>query len=951
MSDFIKSSENFVRSELSSERRFSGDCLKDAIRVPMMDISNSGADIHSFHADIKPIQQLNPTIDPPSEVRDFTADSLASVHVNQVKTDQICQGNVNSNAHDAMKSTDLFNQPSMAKVTESNAQIEAAIIAFVDGTCTDPDFLHQMKAYIAQNILDPEFESRYGKLLQSKSKLTRSACAMKRDVSAISVEDLNENNMNVDDPNCDDLSDQSENCIASKKLHLSENAHDDIHTQNLNAVKDETEFEKFKSDFNKTKSPLQVLNSGFSVGVDNDVMNVSLAAAIETMPKKDKGSIKAMKKRIEDVRKQDKKRLPTLSKTINLFSNTEQKSWIQTPLIKNVSFTTTGEGIKIDVNMDDPKTGQKQNGSYANAVSGPKKVDYTKLIDPIVYCPPKVLDDGEKVAVIQPCFIEKAKQESKTQLYGYFVGLELNLKFVRANLYKMWRKFGITNIGANGTGVFFFKFRNEEGLNEVLKLGPWAVDGVPLCLYKWKMGAKMIKVEPENIPIWTTFTNLPLELWNTTCICQLASCIGKPLVFDNVTAEKCVKPNGATGFARVLIEINARDQLLDKVRAVYLSDDPGGEESVVVNVKYQQHPPKCVHCHVYGHSLIDCKKKPFAEKIPGPYQSEKHSDVEQCNDKPQDVNNGFQVIGKNGKPVRTGVVSNPYANNRKPVNVTSNLNKGKHEYRVVNDRNKKNDEDVSVETMNHFEVLIDEMQHQEMDVEKVSFDHDLPSVHYSKPHPANPPPPASSAYPANTHPSKQSPPSSFAHPANPPPTSSHPAKQSPSPTSPHPAKQSPSPTSSHPAKQSPPPSSPYPAKQSPSPPSPHPAQQAPPLFAPHPAQQPPPPFTPHPAQQPPPPFDPHPAQQPPPPFTPHPSTQNLHPSTHTLHPATQNLHPATQNLHPATLNLHPAAPILHPAPPNLHPATSKPKNSKFSKPSTSTPLVYTHASSSSAPMC
>ncbi|KAK1422543.1 hypothetical protein QVD17_25740 [Tagetes erecta] len=902
MSDFINSAEKFIRSELNGERRFSGDCSKDAFRVPLMDISNSGDDIHSFPATMKPIQQFNPTIVPPSEVRDSAADLLASDYVNQVKTDQIHQGNVNSNAHDAMKSTDLSNQSSTAKITESNAQIEAAIIAFVDGTCTDPDFIRQMKDYIAQNILDPKFEARYGKLLQSKSKLTRSACAMKRDVSTISTGDLDVNNMNVDDPNCDDLCEQPEKCIVSKKLHLSEFAHDDIHTQNLNAVKDEIEFEKFKSDFNKTKSPLQVLNSGFSVGVDNDVMNVSLAAAIETMPKKDKGSIKAMKKRIEDVRKQDKKRLPTLSKTINLFSNSEQKSWVQTPLIKNVSFTTTGEGIKIDVNMDDPKTGQKQNGSYANAVSGPKKVDYTKLIDPIVYCPPKVLDDGEKVAVIQPCFIEKAKQESKTQLYGYFVGLELNLKFVRANLYKMWRKFGITNIGANGTGVFFFKFRNEEGLNEVLKLGPWAVDGVPLCLYKWKMGAKMIKVEPENIPIWTTFTNLPLELWNTTCICQLASCIGKPLVFDNVTAEKCVKPNGATGFARVLIEINARDQLLDKVRAVYPSDDPGGEESVVVNVKYQQHPPKCVHCHVYGHSLIDCKKKPFAEKDLGPFQSEKHSDVDQCNDKPQDMNNDFQVIGKNGKPVRTGVVTNPYANNRKPVNATSNLNKGKNEYRVVNDRNKKNEEDVSVKTIISFEVLADELQHHEMDVEKnVSTEPDMSSVHYSNPHPAQQCP-SSSPYPA-----KQSPP-----------TPPHPAKQSPPP--PHLAKQSPPPP--HPAKHSPNPS-PHPATHNlhPATHNPHPAQQSPPLNTPHPAQQSP---TPHPAQQSPPPS--YPAKQPPPPFTlrpaqqSHPATHNPHPSTHNLHPATSNPHPAAPNPHPATLNLHPAVPNPHPAPPNLHPA-------------------------------
>ncbi|KAK1413815.1 hypothetical protein QVD17_29551 [Tagetes erecta] len=779
MSDFIKSAENFVRSELNSERRFSGDCSKDAIRVPLMDISNSGADIHSFPAVIKPNQQFNPSIDPHSEVCGFAAGSMASVHVNQVKTDQICQGYVNSNAHDAMESTDLSNQSSMVNFTESNTQIEAAIIAFVDGTCTDPDFMHQMKTYIAQNILDPEFEARYGKLLRSKTNLSRSGFACKRDASELGANNQDEASLNDDEFKSDDVCMQPVNENRCKKVHITEFVHDDVQLQKLNAVKDEIEFEKFKTEFNKAKSPLQVLNSGFSVGIESDIVNVSPTAAIETMPMKDKVSIKAMKKRIEAAWKQDKKKQPLLKKSTNLFTNSVQKSWSQTPHVKNVSFTTTGEGIKIDVVMDEVKSDEKPPGSYANAVSGQKRVDYTKLIDPIVFCPPKILETGEKVAVIQPCFIEKAKHESKTQLYGYFVGLELSLKFVRTNLYKMWRKFGITSIGTNGMGVFFFKFKTEEGLNEVLKLGPWGVDGVPLCLHKWKVGAKMTKIEPENIPIWTTFTNLPIELWNTACICQLASCIGKPLVFDNVTAEKCVKPNGIAGFARVLIEINARDQLLEKVRAIYPSDGSGGEESVFVNVKYQQHPPKCVHCHVFGHSLIDCKKKPFAEKDHGPSQPEKHSDDDQCNVKPHVMKDEFQYVGRNGKPVRTGVVTNTTAINRKSMNANANLNKNKQGYRVVENNSKKNGVFVSVETMNPFGSLDDDISTHNM-VEEMNFK-SVDSPYPAKPHPAKQSP-TSSPHPAklspsSPHPAKQSPPSSPSdHPANPPPSSPQPTK-------------------------------------------------------------------------------------------------------------------------------------------------------------------------------
>ncbi|KAK1425943.1 hypothetical protein QVD17_21308 [Tagetes erecta] len=724
MSDFNISTGNSVRSHQISERRFSAENPNDVNRVPLMDISNSGAQIHTSPDCITSIHHLNP--------------SIVSPKLHSVATDG-----------------DRDQQAPVTSYTEPNDQIEAAIIAYVDGTSTDPEFISQMKIYISQNILDPTFEARYGKLLLSKPNLTRSACAKKRSVSDLSVCNLDEDTMSVDVPNCDDIHVQSENCIVNKRLHQTEIDQDDIQSQKLANVNNEIEFGRFKAEFIKNKSPLHVINSGFSVGMDNEVVNVSPAAAIETMPKKDKISTKAMKKRLETVRKQDKKNMPNINKSFNLFPNSVQKSWNQIPLVKNVSFTTTGEGIKIDVQMDEAKPAQKTPGSYANAVSGQKKVDYSKLIDPIVFCPPKILESGEKVAVIQPCFIEKAKQESKTQLYGYFVGLELNLKFVRANLYKMWRKFGITSIVANGTGVFFFKFKSEEGLNEVLKLGPWAVDGVPLCLHKWKMGTKMTKVEPENIPIWTTFTNLPLELWNATCICQLASCIGKPLVFDNVTAEKCLKPNGAAGFARVLIEINARDQLLEKVRAVYPSDGIEGEENVFVNVKYQQHPPKCVHCHVYGHSFIDCKKKPFAEKNSDPIPLEKQQGGVHSKPSSHELEDGFQEVGRNGKPMKFGPRNN-YSDsqirvsgnenlkssskrgnqeekmkqntlNISEVNLesdaglngasTSNKNKGRQEYRVVSDSNMKNKESKPVETLNPFGILSEDIPEKTMEVD------------------------------------------------------------------------------------------------------------------------------------------------------------------------------------------------------------------------------------------
>nr|GEY95620.1 ATPase, F1/V1/A1 complex, alpha/beta subunit, zinc knuckle CX2CX4HX4C [Tanacetum cinerariifolium] len=43
----------------------------------------------------------------------------------------------------------------------------------------------------------------------------------------------------------------------------------------------------------------------------------------------------------------------------------------------------------------------------------------------------------------------------------------------------MWGKFGIKNVIPNGNGVFLFKFKNIEGIQYVIEIGAWMVNGKP----------------------------------------------------------------------------------------------------------------------------------------------------------------------------------------------------------------------------------------------------------------------------------------------------------------------------------------------------------------------------------------------------------------------------------------------------------------------------------------
>ncbi|GKF49842.1 RNA-directed DNA polymerase, eukaryota, reverse transcriptase zinc-binding domain protein, partial [Tanacetum coccineum] len=73
----------------------------------------------------------------------------------------------------------------------------------------------------------------------------------------------------------------------------------------------------------------------------------------------------------------------------------------------------------------------------------------------------------------------KGGVECALQLYGYFVGTS---NTVRANLMKMWRIHAIVDITKTNLGIFYFKFKSEDGMKNVLESGPWMVQNIPLVL-------------------------------------------------------------------------------------------------------------------------------------------------------------------------------------------------------------------------------------------------------------------------------------------------------------------------------------------------------------------------------------------------------------------------------------------------------------------------------------
>ncbi|PWA54915.1 hypothetical protein CTI12_AA432080 [Artemisia annua] len=157
------------------------------------------------------------------------------------------------------------------------------------------------------------------------------------------------------------------------------------------------------------------------------------------------------------------------------------------------------------------------------------------------------MEDRELLMNYEPQFSSEA---CSLQLYGYFVGTSMDYRIVNSNLSKMWRVYGIDGITKTSSGVFYFKFKSEEGMKAVLESGHWMEPGI------W-----LEKVEPSTIPIWVCVYNIPMELCNGAIIGKIMSGIGKPMLMDKMTKERCLKKSGKLDFARVLVEVSANEDL------------------------------------------------------------------------------------------------------------------------------------------------------------------------------------------------------------------------------------------------------------------------------------------------------------------------------------------------------------------------------------------------------
>ncbi|GJS13293.1 RNA-directed DNA polymerase, eukaryota, reverse transcriptase zinc-binding domain protein [Tanacetum coccineum] len=183
-----------------------------------------------------------------------------------------------------------------------------------------------------------------------------------------------------------------------------------------------------------------------------------------------------------------------------------------------------GEALDIE-EMGKEMKNNMDNNECNNEIQLDTSLDFTPTI---------INEDGGEFAIFDDEIVAKGSEKWNLTIYSQFVSCWMFENELRYNIRRMWSRYGLIDAQMDRHGTCYFKFRNHEGMEEVLAKGPW--------------------ITKEGIS-------------------ALASSLGKPIRMDNTTAQICKDGKGRAEYARVLVEFDVNKGFKDEICVQYRSKD------------------------------------------------------------------------------------------------------------------------------------------------------------------------------------------------------------------------------------------------------------------------------------------------------------------------------------------------------------------------------------------
>ncbi|KAL2252910.1 UNVERIFIED_CONTAM: hypothetical protein Sindi_0085700 [Sesamum indicum] len=177
--------------------------------------------------------------------------------------------------------------------------------------------------------------------------------------------------------------------------------------------------------------------------------------------------------------------------------------------------------------------------------------------------------NGEVVVCPSLDTVRDGSKRWKATAVGYFMGKRSYYHHLKEFAHSVWP--ALREVTETANGFFFFQFKIEIDMEEVIEGGPWLFQGQPIVLQKWEPGMAMRKLKHTQVPVWIKLRHLPLEFWTTEGLSTVAS-----------------------GWK------------LAKHIIIMTPDEDGGETPCKVDIEYKWLPPNCTGCMTLGHSEKEC---------------------------------------------------------------------------------------------------------------------------------------------------------------------------------------------------------------------------------------------------------------------------------------------------------------------------------------------------------
>ncbi|GJR61974.1 probable LRR receptor-like serine/threonine-protein kinase, partial [Tanacetum coccineum] len=145
-----------------------------------------------------------------------------------------------------------------------------------------------------------------------------------------------------------------------------------------------------------------------------------------------------------------------------------------------------------------------------------------------------------------------------------------------------------------------------EGVEYVLRNGPWMIHGIPIFLNKWSPSVSIFKEELSHVPVYVKFHDVSLVTYTSDGLILMAMKIGTPMMLDSYTNSMCLESRGRSSYVRILIEINTCNEFSDHLVMAVLNLKGSVYMKETIRIEYEWKPPRCSTCWIFGHSLVDC---------------------------------------------------------------------------------------------------------------------------------------------------------------------------------------------------------------------------------------------------------------------------------------------------------------------------------------------------------